>query len=277
MNCVELLKLYQNDLNGPGPAEAAKWLEFPYLAIANHDTIVMKKPDHFIEYAQLAIQRFERQTFRNIQIDLVSAEEIGSALTLAKCRSQMLPHGSGQPTDPWTEYRLIRNTPDGYRLVGNLNIYGGFLDLSDIAVAPTTLSEIWTPDVLVDAYVDAVRIGDLASLGKLLEFPSVSVSKDRTVVTPDFDTYLSYATKLRDLSRANGMHMTRVEQKAPMAVGADLLLVPITLHLEHTERGPLAPHNQTLCLRIGPNGVTCIAVLNALNTDLERLSIRPIH
>ena len=258
-------------------AGASKWFDYPFFALSNETTLMVNCAADMQAALGCLIESTQPLGLVDLEKILISEETVGPGLILANCQTRLVSDDQQRFTDTRTEYIVVRNTENGPRFAASLNLFGGHIDLSALGTPVSSASSAASPAALVDMYADAIRSTDMAALGKTLEFPATAISGQQTRITPDFDQYLAYATQLADLSRKSGMSLSRVETGAPRAVGSDLVLAPITLHMTHEQHGPLQPFAQLLCLRIGMDSVSCAVVINALGDTLAKLSLRPIN
>lgn len=276
MNALNLLKKVVADLNGQDADQAAAGFDYPFFALADEATLIVSSREQMIGVLQEAFGSTERLSLRNIEKEPVSHEPIGTGLTLIKCKTRLISEDGNWSTDPRTEYVVVRETKDGPRLAASLNLFGGHINLRPYSIVTTTTSRATSPQDLVSQFADAIRQSDMALLGQTLSFPSIAISGNQTRVTPDFDQYLSFASQLADFAVKSGLSMSVVMAGEPKAVGNDLLLAPISLHMTHASHGDLPPYDQLLCLRIGTDSISCVVVINAIDGPLAQVSEQSI-
>ncbi len=271
MNTKDLLAKYQADVNVRGRKKAARWIEYPYFSVSNNETAVIRSPEEFLKLANNTIANFDDAGFSCIDIQLVSEYQAGRRLRIAETRARLYSQNGGKTSDTWTDHRIIRETKDGPRFVGLMNAYGGFFNMAGAATKISSREKYPSIEAITRAYEDAIMTCNMSALGSMLDAPTITVHGEETLVLDNFETFVQAAKDVAALVIDNGMSVIEIEKQAPRAVGAELVLAPITLHIKPRPDEVAQPYSQALFLRTAPDGVNCVAIINSIGRCITNL------
>lgn len=273
----DVIEEFVTALNSFGGAGVAHFFDVPAFALSNHDTVIFETRTQLTAGIDAGLKHFADQSLTDVRVEKTSEIKASDTLSIVQVSKSVQAIGSQDTTDPWTEYWVFRTTPDGPKVAGILNFFGSNVDVSPMAVRKKIKARAASVDGFLENYRRCVEQSDLVKLGQAFEFPAIAVIDDYTRITPDFPAYLQFSEGLRDKCRSSGLTVSCTIADRPRAVGADLILAPVSLRFSMQDKGEVFAVNQILCLCVGDDGISCVAVINALDGTLARMAQPPVR
>ena len=268
----ELVARFQDRLNAEGGVGVSRMFDLPAFAVSNHHTIIGEDYETIAACVDKVLADFPGESQPKVRLVVENTMTVAPTLFITQISKSVRSDVATMHMDPWTEHWIVRLTPVGPKLAGMLNFFGNRVDVAALGTPKSVERRAKSIDEFTANYRIGIETLDLGMIGQSLEFPAIAVMADYTRMIPDFATCLQFADHLRNQTQDAGLKITHAKSRAPIAVGADLIMIPVDLDIRNISENKAIQIEQCLVLYVGDDGISCVAVFNALDGTLARLA-----